>query len=166
MNGRTPTLLAGLHGTLRTHPWIEDAGGEDVPDMFGLAVDRAEAYGWSSTHLGAGAGLAGQRWAHSDAGEDWTQDGRVRQLGRLQCTVEKLRNQRLPAMTVLHDGLTRIGDVRLTGAHVPAPTHLTVDSSVPRAVAAGWFAFSDPDGRESLGGDRACRAAPGGQGLR
>lgn len=54
----------GLHGVFHRHPWIDrvlaehDLADEDV---FSLAVTRAEAYGWSSTHLG-GAPLGGSRW--------------------------------------------------------------------------------------------------------
>ncbi|MEU4504153.1 hypothetical protein [Streptomyces sp. NPDC024089] len=76
------TLLMGVHGVLTRHPWLTPPGGgsvsgvaEDVSeaedvDVFGLAVNRAEVYGWSSTLLGAGMELGGSRWGHNDAGED------------------------------------------------------------------------------------------------
>ncbi|WP_405682914.1 hypothetical protein [Streptomyces sp. NBC_00057] len=128
-----PTLIMGLHGVFHRHPWIDhvlaenDLGDEDV---FSLAVARAEAYGRSSTHLGRGP-LDGSRWGHNDAGEDWTEDNRVRQLAWLQVAVEeRLHGQRLPLLpvaTVLSDVLHHMGTY---GLHTVAPLQLSADNSL------------------------------------
>ncbi|MET9292468.1 hypothetical protein [Streptomyces sp. NPDC003077] len=166
-----PTLIMGVHGVLVLHPWIARASAEfDLdPDVFGLAVQRAEAYGWSSTHLGPAGELDGRRWSHHDAGGDWTQDGRVREVAWLQVGAARgLRGQRLPVLpvaTVLGDVLRRVGRFRLTGLHTVAPPHLAPDAAAVLAGAADWFALADPDGaagltvtvsgREADGADRA-----------
>ncbi|MER5617420.1 hypothetical protein [Streptomyces sp. NPDC002215] len=109
------------------HPWIDRLlAGNDLEDedVFSLAVARAEAYGWSSTHLGRGP-LDGCRWGHNDPGEYWTEDNRVRQLAWLQVAVEeKLRVQHLPLLpvaTVLSDVLHHVGTYTLTGLPPRAP---------------------------------------------
>jgi hypothetical protein len=150
--GLEPTLIVGLHGVFDRHPWIDRASAEyDLDeDVFSLVVQRAAAYGWSSTRLGRDWGLDGQRWGHNDAGGDWTQDGLVRQVGWLQvAAAETLRGQRipvLPAVTVLGDALRRVGDLRLTGLHVLAPLHLAPDGRFDLVGAADWFGLADPDG--------------------
>ncbi|MET9862677.1 hypothetical protein ABZY93_25905 [Streptomyces smyrnaeus] len=151
MSSNGPTMLAGVHGILRRHPWLDtantDEDGDQVEDTFSLAFKRAEIYGWTSMSAGAGQAKDGLRWWHNDAGGDWTQDGRVRQVAWLQAQVEKLRGQRLPvqpALTVLKDGLARIGQLELTGIHLVAPTHLATDSRFDLVNYADWFALSEP----------------------
>ncbi|MES9510349.1 hypothetical protein ABWJ92_28690 [Streptomyces sp. NPDC000609] len=116
MDVSDPTLIMGLHGVFHRHPWVDRVLAENDladEDVFGLAVARAEAYGWSSTHLGRGP-LDGCRWGHNDAGEDWTEDNRVRQLARLQVAVEEqLHGRRLPLLPVA----TVLGDVLHHRAH-------------------------------------------------
>ena len=149
-------MILGLHGILDRHPWIDRVSAEyDLDeDVFSLAVKRAAAYGWSSTHLSSGSELGGQRWGHNDAGGDWTQDGRVRQIAWLQLSpAEDLNEQRLPvlpAATVLGDALRRVGRFRLTGLHALVPLRLAPDSGFDLVSAADWFALADPDGSAEL----------------
>jgi hypothetical protein len=153
---KDPTLIMGMHGVLERHPWAGRVSAEfDLDeDVFSLAVKRAEAYGWSSARLGAAAELEGARWAHNDAGGDWTQDGGVREAGWLQVSVaEGPRGQRLPVLpvaTVLGDALRRVGRFRLTGLHTLAPLHLALDATPALIGAADWFALADPDGAAEL----------------
>ncbi|MES4901566.1 MULTISPECIES: hypothetical protein [unclassified Streptomyces] len=143
-----PTVIVGLHGVFHQHPWIARLQAEEDldEDVFSLAVKRAEAYGWTTT---GGDDLEGARWGHNDAGEDWTEDGRTRQIAWLQIAAESLRGQRLPvlpAARILGDALCRMGTFRLTGLHALAPLHLAPDSLPHLAGAADWFALADPDG--------------------
>ncbi|MFB6980973.1 hypothetical protein [Streptomyces scopuliridis] len=145
---QAPTMILGVHGVLDLAPSIrrahEDHSFEE--DTYSLVVKRTVAYGLSSFHAG---GPEGERWGHNDAGGDWTQDGRIRQLAWLQVAVtEQLRGQRLPvqpAATVLRDVLTRLGSFRLTGLHTLAPLHLAPDGRADLVDAAAWFALADPD---------------------
>ncbi|MGY0062210.1 hypothetical protein ACWY4P_37695 [Streptomyces sp. LZ34] len=142
-----PTVIVGLHGVFHKHPWIDRLRAEQDldEDVFSLAVKQSEAYGWTTTGVGD---LEGARWGHNDAGEDWTEDGRIRQIAWLQIAAENVRGQRLPvlpAATVLGDALRRMGTFRLTGLHTLAPLHLAPDSLVHLAQAADWFALDDPD---------------------
>ncbi|MEU3189297.1 hypothetical protein ABZ686_01350 [Streptomyces sp. NPDC006992] len=157
MSDRDPTMFVGVHGILRKHPWIDavnvDEDGDQVEDTFSLAFKRAETYGWTSMSLGEGQEMDGLRWWHNDAGGDWTQDEQVREVAWLQAQVEQLRGQRLPlqpALTVLKDGLDRVGRLQLTGVHLVAPLHLATDSRFDLVNAADWFALSDPDAREQV----------------
>lgn len=151
MDVNDPTLIMGLHGVFHRHPWIDHLLAENDladEDVFSLAVARAEAYGWSSTHLGRGP-LDGCRWGHNDAGEDWTEDDRVRQLAWLQVAVaEQQRGQRLPLLpvaTVLSDVLHHMGTYTLTGLHTVVPLQLsTGDSLVHLSQAADWVAAAGP----------------------
>ncbi|MFJ7199972.1 MULTISPECIES: hypothetical protein [unclassified Streptomyces] len=151
MDVSDPTLIMGLHGVFHRHPWIGHLLAEndlEDEDVFSLAVARAEAYGWSSTHLGRGP-LDGCRWGHNDAGEDWTEDNRVRQLAWLQVAVEeRQRGQRLPLLpvaTVLSDVLHHMGTYTLTGLHTVAPLQLSRgDSLVHLSQAADWVAAAGP----------------------
>ncbi|MFD4859194.1 hypothetical protein [Streptomyces atratus] len=170
---RDSTLLMGVHGVFTRHPWLVPPVGASEPDVdvFGLAVNRAEVYGWSSTLLGAGMELGGSRWGHNDAGEDWTQDGRVREIGWLQVDVSShLNRQRLPVLpvaTVLGDVLRQVGDIRVTGVHTVAPVHLAPDPATALLYTAGWYELADPgtvreitvtvSGREAELADRAGR---------
>ncbi|WP_326769432.1 hypothetical protein OG978_37110 [Streptomyces sp. NBC_01591] len=151
MDVSDPTLIMGLHGVFHRHPWIARVLAENYledEDVFSLAVARAEAYGWSSTHLGRGP-LDGCRWGHNDAGEDWTEDDRVRQLAWLQVAVEvQLHGQRLPLLpvaTVLSDVLHHMGTYTLTGLHTVVPLQLSTDDGpVYLSQAADWVATAGP----------------------
>ncbi|WP_371096267.1 hypothetical protein [Streptomyces sanglieri] len=151
MDVSDPTLIMGLHGVFHRHPWIDRVLAEndlEDEDVFSLAVTRAEAYGWSSTHLGRGT-LDGCRWGHNDAGEDWTEDDRIRQLAWLQVAVEEhLHGQRLPFLpvaTVLSDVLHHMGTYRFTGLHTVVPLQLSTDDSlVYLSQAADWVAAAGP----------------------
>jgi hypothetical protein len=151
MDPSDPTLIMGLHGVFHRHPWIDRVLAENDladEDVFSLAVARAEAYGWSSTHLGR-APLDGSRWGHNDAGGDWTGDGRVRQLAWFQVAVEeRAQGQRLPLLpmgTVLDDVLHHMGTYTFTGLHAVVPVHLAPDDSLPYlSQAADWVVAAGP----------------------
>ncbi|MDN3260777.1 hypothetical protein QWJ26_13320 [Streptomyces sp. CSDS2] len=148
------TFIVGLHGVLDLFPWIEQVSSEfDLDeDAFSLAVKRASAYAWSSTTLGDKP--ADNLWDHNDAGGDWTQDGQVRQLAWLQCSLprpvtagRKQHTRRLPILpviTVLSDALRRVGTVRLTGTHALVPLHRAGSARIELAEVADWFALADP----------------------
>ncbi|WEV25719.1 hypothetical protein OYE22_11285 [Streptomyces sp. 71268] len=126
-------MVVGVHGTLELRPEIRRAweSGELDEDLYSLTVQRAEAYGLTSTVLGA-ARPRGARWAHNEAGGDWTQDGTVREIGYLQVDVADAAPDRplptRPAFTVLTDALRHVGTFAVAGVHVLAP---------PRPGAAG-----------------------------
>ncbi|MFJ4921257.1 hypothetical protein [Streptomyces sp. NPDC088725] len=151
-----PTLIMGIHGVFHRHPWLGRVSeAYDLEeDVFSLAVKRAEAYGFSSTHLGSGREVAGQRWAHHDAGGDWTEDGRVREIAWLLVSVAEAPHGQLlpvvPVATVLGDVLSRVGRFRLTGTHTLVPLHLAPDASAALVGSAAWFALADPDGATGL----------------
>ncbi|WP_251021495.1 hypothetical protein [Streptomyces sp. ISL-98] len=139
-------MILGVHGVLGLKPWIRRAYEDEEleEDTFSLVVKRTMAYGWSSFHAG---GPETGRWGHNDAGGDWSQDGRVRQLAWLQVDVPgDPRGQRLPvlpAATVLGDVLHRVGRFQLTGLHTLAPMDLAVDSRADLANAADWFSLAE-----------------------
>ncbi|NED90486.1 hypothetical protein G3I76_61710, partial [Streptomyces sp. SID11233] len=104
--GLDATFIVGVHGVLDKHPWIEQVNAEfDLDeDVFSLAVQRASAYGWSSTALPGEQ--AENLWDHNDADGDWTQDGAVRQLAWLQSSLPRPvdvpgRARRAPRLPVL-----------------------------------------------------------------
>ncbi|MGW1836543.1 hypothetical protein [Streptomyces sp. NPDC002067] len=159
--GPDATFIVGLHGVLDRHPWIDRVNAEfDLDeDVFGLAVKRAAAFGWSSTALTDPP--ADNLWDHHDADGDWTQDGQVRQLAWLHASLprpaaapgRKRRARRLPllpAVTVLTDALRRVGTVRLTGAHALVPLHRAGSARTELAEVADWFALADPSGAATL----------------
>ncbi|MEU1802117.1 hypothetical protein [Streptomyces sp. NPDC019937] len=162
-----PTLIVGLHGTLVRHPWFERASAAyDLDeDVFSLATKRATAYGFSSTLLGRAAAANAELWEHNDAGGDWTQDGRVRELAWLQARLPgRARGRRLPLLpvvTVLADALRRVGAVRLTGLHALVPLHGTADVRAELATVADWFALADPDGAARLAVTVSARPSAG-----
>ncbi|MEV1023241.1 hypothetical protein [Streptomyces sp. NPDC050264] len=114
-------------------------------------MKRAAAYGFSSTRFGAGAELGGQRWAHADAGGDWSQDGQERQLGRLTVyPATDLRRQHLsvrPMTRILTDSLNRVGESALTGLRVSASAQLAADARFDLVGDADWYALAAPDAR-------------------
>ncbi|MGS2590075.1 hypothetical protein [Streptomyces hebeiensis] len=152
----SPTMTAEIHGVLRLHPWIGRVSADyDLDeDLFSLAVKRAATYGWSSALLGVGQELSGQRWGHADAGGDWSQDGRVRQLAWLTVyPTVGLRAQHLPVrpMTqVLTDALHRMGVLHFTGLRVQAPVRLAPDASFDLRADADWFSLASPDAKANV----------------
>ncbi|MEV6501447.1 hypothetical protein [Streptomyces prunicolor] len=147
------TMTAEVHGVLREHTWIGQVSADhDLDeDLFGLAVKRAAAYGWSSTRFSAGVELGGQRWGHADAGGDWSQDGRVRQLAWLTVyPATELREQHLPVLPltrVMVDSLGRVGELDFTGLTVRVPVQLAPDTRFDLVGDADWFALAAPDAR-------------------
>ncbi|MEU6664227.1 hypothetical protein [Streptomyces sp. NPDC046821] len=147
------TMAVAIHGVLREHPWIGQVSADhDLDeDLFSLAVKRAAAYGFSSTRFSAGAELGGQRWAHADAGGDWSQDGRERQLAWLTVyPATGLRHQQLPVLPmtrVLVDALRRVGTLEFTGLSVSAPLRLAADARFDLVGDAAWYALAAPDAR-------------------
>ncbi|MGX2996486.1 hypothetical protein JNUCC64_19800 [Streptomyces sp. JNUCC 64] len=151
--------LVALHGVLDRHPWAshltsDDHGGE----LYGLAMRRAEAYGWYSTggwtyaHREWGEARIVQdpgRWADALAGGDWTPDGRVRELAWMSAEIpDDVREPRLPLLhlaRVLSDAVHRIGHVRFTGLHAVLPLgELAGDASDDFRAMREWFALTDP----------------------
>lgn len=131
------TMMLGLHGTLRTAPWL--TGGDLRDDAFSLVQKRAEAYGLVSA--------PGRRWYHHEAGGDWTQDGSVRERCWLQVGVPgdggEQRLPVVPGVLVLSDVVTRLGVFDFTGLHAVLPMHLAGDIGIDLADAADWFALAD-----------------------
>ncbi|WP_327402472.1 hypothetical protein OG194_21650 [Streptomyces sp. NBC_01288] len=146
-------MTAEIYGVLREHPWIGQVSADhDLDeDLFSLAVKRAAAYGWSSTRLSAGAELGGQRWGHADAGGDWSQDGRVRQLAWITVyPATDLREQHLPVLPltrVMVESLGRMGELDFTGLTVRVPVRLAPDTRFDLVGDAAWFALAAPDAR-------------------
>jgi hypothetical protein len=152
-DGVDPTMTAEVYGVLREHAWIGQVSADhDLDeDLFSLAVKRAAAYGWSSTRFGAGAELGGQRWGHADAGGDWSQDGRVRQLAWLTVyPATGLREQHLPVLPLTRlmvESLCRVGELDFTGLTVRVPVRLAPDIRFDLVGDADWFALAAPDAR-------------------
>ncbi|MEX3099827.1 MULTISPECIES: hypothetical protein [unclassified Streptomyces] len=94
-------MTVEIHGVFQRHVWIDQVSADhDLDeDLFSLVVKRAAAYGWSSAFFGGLSDLAGARWHHADAGNDWSQDGRNRRLAWLTVypTAGMARQHRLPA---------------------------------------------------------------------
>lgn len=127
--------LVALHGVLDRHPWTEHVTCDDHgSELFGLAMNRSDAYGWYSTggwtypYRGWGeARIVVQdpgRWADCGAGGDWTQDGRVRELAWMSADIPLgVREPRLPVLPV---------------------AELAGDASDALAAMRRWFALADP----------------------
>lgn len=151
--------LVALHGVLDRHPWAEHLTCDDTgSEIFGLALQRAEAYGWYSTggwtyaYSGWGEARVVQdpgRWADCLAGGDWTQDGKVRELAWMSADIPvDVRMARLPVLhvaRVLSDALHRVGRVRFTGLHAVLPLQeLVGDASDDLDAMREWFTLADP----------------------
>ena len=161
--GLNDPMILGVHGVFERHPWIDliSADCDLDEDVFSLSVNRAAAYGWSFPLSSDRDEVRGQRWGHNDAGGDWTQDGRVRELAWLKVEVGDLRGQRLPVLpmaTVLGDGLCRVGTFQLTGMHTVAPVHLAADALPELQGAAAWFRLADPAHAVDLTAEVSARA--------
>ncbi|MGI5165029.1 hypothetical protein ACQEU3_11800 [Spirillospora sp. CA-253888] len=142
-----PTMYMGVHGVFTLNPWLREAYDEgDFHDVFSLAVMRATAYGFDDC---SSAGPMHTRWAHNDAIEDWTQDGRAREAAWIQVAVpEDLEGQRLPVQplaTVLNEALGRAGRFAFTGLHTLVPMHLAPDGQIALATVREWFSLARPD---------------------
>ncbi|MFI5755449.1 hypothetical protein [Streptomyces sp. NPDC051569] len=154
--GEDPLVRVEVYGVLKQDAWIGQVSVDhDLDeDLFSLAVKRAEAYGWSSTVLGAGNELGGRRWVHADAGGDWSQDGQARQLAWLTVyPASDLQAQHLPVLPmarVLTDVLQRVGELRLTGLRVRVPMRLARDAGFRLRAAADWFSLASPDARTDV----------------
>lgn len=152
--------LVALHGVLDRHPWTEHVTCDDHgSELFDLAMNRSDAYGWYSTggwtypYRGWGeARIVVQdpgRWADCGAGGDWTQDGRVRELAWMSADIPLgVREPRLPVLhiaRILSDAVHRLGRVRFTGLHAVLPVaELAGDASDALAAMRRWFALADP----------------------
>ena len=147
------TMTVEVHGVLREHAWIGQAGvDQDLDeDLSALVVKRAAAHGWSSTRFGAGTELGGQRWGHADAGGDCSQDGRVRRPAWLTgYPATGLREQHLPVLPmarVMVDSLGRVGELDFTGPTVRVPVRLAPDTRFDLVGDTDWFALAAPDAR-------------------
>ncbi|WNZ09722.1 hypothetical protein [Streptomyces sp. 11x1] len=161
-----PTLTVGLHGLLQRHPWLDrvverDPESSVEEDVLGLAIERAGAYGWQtvSRWLSEEGQVTAHHeptaWAHEEVGGDWTDDGRVHQLGWLQAGVlpDPVR-PRLPVRPIallLSETLARAGEVTFTGLHALLPLRPGErDTAFHQAELAPWFGLADPDVRHEV----------------
>ncbi len=152
--------LVALHGVLDRHPWTRHITCDDHgSELFDLAMNRSDAYGWHSTggwtypYKGWGeARIVVQdpgRWADCLAGGDWTQDGQVREVAWMAADIPlDVREPRLPILhiaRILSDAVNRLGRVRFTGLHATLPVgELVGDASDDLAAMRRWFALADP----------------------
>ncbi|MEU1117857.1 MULTISPECIES: hypothetical protein [unclassified Streptomyces] len=175
-----PSVIIGLHGTLRLHPWFERSEGAggiggkgrvEEETLF-LAVDRAGAYGWRTMGglLHEGGEVTAEHeptaWEHEDAGGDWTQDGGVHQLAWLGAGVctdpPQLGTPVRPITLVLSDTLARVGTVTFTGLHALLPLQATErDTAFHQIELAPWFELADPDARHEVTVTVSCRPGEG-----
>ncbi|MUN41088.1 hypothetical protein [Actinomadura litoris] len=134
-------LFLGLHGVLRVNPvvterWrLDDV--ESVEDgVNALALSRADAYGWPSV----------RRWSHLEAGGDWTQDRRIREIAWYQVRVSPHPAQRLPfhpLAAVLRDTLDAVGTWELAGVHAVVPMKVAADAREALASINDWHELTD-----------------------
>ncbi|MEI5099350.1 hypothetical protein RB200_13020 [Streptomyces sp. PmtG] len=174
-----PTVIVGLHGVLRRHPWFDrvvtreadaegSAEGSVEEGVLFLAVDRAGAYGWQTVsgwlHEGGAVTAAHEptAWAHEEVGGDWTADGRVRQLAWLGAGA--LTDPPRPGLPVrpialvLSETLRRVGEVTFTGLHALLPLGAAARSTAfHQTELAPWFALADPDARHEVLVTVSCR---------
>ncbi|WJV48074.1 hypothetical protein [Streptomyces flavofungini] len=169
-----PTVVVGLHGVLRTHPWLDPAENA-ADDVLFLAVDRAGAYGWQTVsgwlHEGGEVTASHEptAWAHEEVGGDWTQDGGVRRLAWLGAGV--LTDPPRPGLPVrpialvLSETLARAGAVTFTGLDALLPLGATARPTAFHQVElAPWFELADPAARYEVVVTVACRPGDGGVG--
>ncbi|MCL8014511.1 hypothetical protein [Streptomyces sp. AS02] len=148
-DGFPASLVMRVHGRLTLHPWIAAAHREGrlEEDLFSLAVARTTAYGWADF----GHGLGGARWGHNDAGGDWTQDGRAREIAWIQVDcAEAPAGQRVPLTPlgrVVAESLSRVGTFDVDAVEVSVPVYEAVDAGRDLAYAATWAGLADPAGR-------------------
>ncbi|WP_447035612.1 hypothetical protein [Streptomyces sp. DSM 118878] len=187
-----PTVVVGLHGTLRLHPWFDrvvtrdtdpdvdadadtDAGAEGSveEDLLFLAVDRAGSYGWRTVGglLHEDGEVTAEHeptaWAHEEVGGDWTQDGEVHRLAWLGAGVRTDPPRPglpvRPIALVLSEALARVGAVTFTGLHALLPLRATErDTAFHQIELAPWFGLADPDARYEVVVTVSCRPGEGG----
>lgn len=161
-----PTVIVGLHGILQRHAWFDRVVEQDPEssveeDLLGLAIDRAGSYGWQtvSTWLTEDGKVTAHHeptaWAQEEVGGDWTDDGRVHQLGWLQAGVlaAPLRPGLpvRPIALVLSEALTRVGEVTFTGLHALLPLQAAErNTAFHQTELAPWFGLADPDARHEV----------------
>lgn len=172
-----PTVIIGLHGTLRCNPWLDrvaeqDDEGSIEEDLLSLAIDRAGAYGWHSlsSWLHEDGRLTAHHeptsWAHEEVGGDWTQDGKVHQLAWLQAGI--LTDPPRPGLPVrpislvLAEALARVGTMTFTGLHALLPLQAAErNTAFHQTELAPWFGLANPDARNEVVVTVACRPQEG-----
>ncbi|MDX3841140.1 hypothetical protein [Streptomyces europaeiscabiei] len=161
-----PTVIVGLHGILQRHAWFDRVVEQDPEssveeDLLGLAIDRAGSYGWQtlSTWLTEGGKVTAHHeptaWAQEEVGGDWTDDGRVHQLGWLQAGVLTAPPRPglpvRPIALVLSESLARVGEVTFTGLHALLPLQAAErNTAFHQTELAPWFGLADPDARHAV----------------
>jgi len=149
-------MTVEIHGVFQRHAWIDQVSADhDLDeDLFSLVVKRAAAYGWSSAFFAGLSDLAGARWGHADAGNDWSQDGRNRRLAWLTVyPTAGMARQHLPILPmtrVMTDSLHRMGDVTFTALSCRVPLGLAPDTALDLRMDADWYALSSPDARTGI----------------
>ncbi|QNP75959.1 hypothetical protein IAG44_26865 [Streptomyces roseirectus] len=149
-------MTVEIHGVFRRHPWIDQVSADhDLDeDLFSLVVKRAAAYGWSSAFIGGLSDLAGARWGHADAGNDWSQDGRNRRLAWLTVhPTAGMARQHLPVLPmtrVMTDSLYRMGNVTFTALSAHVPLRLAPDTALDLRTDADWYALTSPAARTGI----------------
>ncbi|MFI9048340.1 hypothetical protein [Streptomyces sp. NPDC053427] len=174
-----PTVIVGLHGILRPHPWFDriverDPEGSVEEDLLGLAIDRAGSYGWQtlSSWLTEGGKVTARHeptaWAHEEVGGSWAPDGRVHQLAWLQAGL--LTDPPRPGLPVrpialvLSEALARVGEVTFTGLHALLPLQAAArNTAFHQTELASWFGLADPDARHEVVVTVSCRPEKGGK---
>lgn len=148
-DGFPAPLVMRVHGRLTLHAWLAAAHREGrlEEDLFSLAVARTTAYGWADF----GHGLTGTRWGHNDAGGDWAQDGKVREIAWIQVDcAEAPAGQRVPLTPlgrVVGECLSRVGTFDVNAVEVSIPVYEAVDARHDLAYSATWAGLADPAGR-------------------
>ncbi|MFF9900451.1 hypothetical protein [Streptomyces longispororuber] len=178
-----PTVVVGLHGVLRRHPWFDrvvaqdperaDEEGSVEEDVLFLAVDRAGAYGWQSVGglLHEGGEVTAEyeptAWAHQEVGGDWAPGGGVRRLAWLGAGVLADAPAGLPPVRpialVLSETLARVGTVTFTGLDALLPLGAAGRGTAFHQVElAPWFGLADPEARHEVVVTVSCRPGEGG----
>ncbi|MFM9442092.1 hypothetical protein [Streptomyces acidiscabies] len=148
-------MTVEIYGVFRRHPWIDQVNiDHDLDeDLFSLAIKRAAAYGWS-TPFSSLPELAGSRWYHADAGDDWSQDGQNRRLAWLTVyPTVGMPQQHLPILPmtrVMTDSLHRMGHLTFTALSSQVPLRLAPDTTFDLRTDADWYALSAPQARTDV----------------
>ncbi len=144
-----PSFVLGVHGVLRWHRWVVDSqrrGGFPQPDeeaVFAVTNTRAEALGLVA-YPTAPNPMA--RWSTEEAGGDWTQDGRVREIAWMQARPLNLAYQGWPvwpALACIEDGLRRVGAVEPAGVHAVLPLQLDTHHQGRFTDTYEWFELAE-----------------------
>ncbi|SDQ16492.1 hypothetical protein [Actinopolyspora saharensis] len=144
-----PSFVLGVHGVLRWHQWVVDSerrGGFPQPDeeaVFAVTNTRAEALGLVAYPTSPNP-MA--RWSTEEAGGDWTQDGRVREIAWMQARPLNLAYQGWPvwpALGCIEDGLRRVGTVEPAGVHAALPLQLDTHHRQQFTGTYEWFELAE-----------------------